>query len=32
MEPKRGDFVGAGLLALVLLVSVLLIVLAAMPG
>jgi hypothetical protein len=32
MEPKGRDFVGAGLLALVLLVGVLLIVLAAMPA
>jgi hypothetical protein len=32
MEPKTRDFVGAGVLALVLLVAVLLLVLAAMPG
>jgi|WetSurMetagenome_2_1015567.scaffolds.fasta_scaffold322397_1 hypothetical protein len=32
MEPRTRDFVGAGLLALVLVVSVVLLVLAAMPG
>ena len=32
MEPKTRDFVGAGLLTLVLIVFVVLIVLAAVPG
>jgi hypothetical protein len=32
MEPKTRDFVGAGVLALVLLVLVLLLVTAALPG
>jgi hypothetical protein len=32
MEPRTRDFVGAGLLALVLVVLVVLFVLAAMPG
>jgi hypothetical protein len=32
MEPKTRDFVGAGVLVVVLLVAVLLLVLAAMPG
>lgn len=32
MEPKRRDFVGAGVLAAVLMVLVLLLVMAALPG
>jgi hypothetical protein len=32
MEPKVGDFLGAGLLALVLVALVVLIVLAGLPG
>lgn len=32
MEPKKQDFVGAGVLAAVLLVLVLLLVTAALPG
>jgi Co/Zn/Cd efflux system component len=32
MEPKRGDILGAGLLALVLVALVVLIVVAALPG
>jgi hypothetical protein len=32
MEPKLGDFLGAGLLALVLVALVVLIVIAGLPG
>ena len=32
MEPKLGDFLGAGLLALVLVALVVLVVLAGLPG
>ncbi len=32
MEPKRSDFLGVGLLALVLVALVVLLVLAAVPG